>query len=204
MVVDPTVILSSGRRLSGTRHNGDPAGILALMSLPTAPPDVLRTVRLDLVTLPLAWVEALAAGEHTPDLGFTDTGFLSAGSSVIGYRLEQLRADPRQAPWLLRAIVERASRAAVGYVNFHAPPDERGMVEIGYQVVPAHRRRGIAAEAAAAMWAEAARHGATVLRASVAPDNVPSLALIRRAGFVHVGEQMDEIDGLELLFERPA
>ena len=36
------------------------------------------------------------------------------------------------------------------------------------------------------------------------PDNEPSLALIRRAGFVEVGSQIDEIDGLELIFEKPA
>ena len=32
---------------------------------------------------------------------------------------------------------------------------------------------------------------------SVSPDNVPSLALARSMGFEVVGEQMDEIDGLE-------
>ena len=52
------------------------------------------------------------------------------------------------------------------------------------------------------MWEWAAQHGARVLRASIAPDNEPSLALVRRAGFVEVGEQMDEIDGLELIFEK--
>ena len=43
-----------------------------------------------------------------------------------------------------------------------------------------------------------------VLRASISPDNEPSLALIRKAGFVEVGSQIDEIDGLELIFEKPA
>jgi membrane-bound metal-dependent hydrolase YbcI (DUF457 family) len=32
--------------------------------------------------------------------------------------------------------------------------------------------------------------------------SLPSLALIRSFGFRHVGEQIDEIDGLELVFER--
>jgi hypothetical protein len=31
---------------------------------------------------------------------------------------------------------------------------------------------------------------------------VPSPALVRSFGFRHVGEQIDEIDGLELVFER--
>ena len=40
------------------------------------------------------------------------------------------------------------------------------------------------------------------MRATVAPDNAPSLAVVDRAGFRHVGEQEDEVDGLELVFER--
>ncbi len=41
------------------------------------------------------------------------------------------------------------------------------------------------------------------VRASVSPDNAGSLATIAPYGFIQVGEQMDEIDGLELIFERP-
>jgi len=40
--------------------------------------------------------------------------------------------------------------------------------------------------------------------ATVAPDNAPSLAVVRAAGFVHVGEQMDPVDGLELVCTREA
>jgi RimJ/RimL family protein N-acetyltransferase len=78
------------------------------------------------------------------------------------------------------------------------------MVEIGYTIVPSRRRQGFASEAAAGMWGWAARHGARVLRASISPDNEPSLALIHKAGFVEVGSQIDEIDGLELIFEKLA
>jgi len=35
----------------------------------------------------------------------------------------------------------------------------------------------------------------------VAPTNGPSLAVLNRLGFRHIGEQMDEIDGRELIFE---
>ena len=42
-----------------------------------------------------------------------------------------------------------------------------------------------------------AAQGATRCLASVRPDNVASLATIDKLGFVKIGEQMDEIDGLE-------
>lgn len=44
--------------------------------------------------------------------------------------------------------------------------------------------------------------GVRVFRASIAPDNVASRAMLQQLGFVHVGEQLDEDDGLELVFER--
>ena len=36
---------------------------------------------------------------------------------------------------------------------------------------------------------------------SISPDNEASLATINGFGFVHVGEQWDEEDGTELIFE---
>ena len=41
-----------------------------------------------------------------------------------------------------------------------------------------------------------------VVRATIRPDNVASLAVVRRGHFAHVGEQWDEVDGLELVFEK--
>ena len=76
------------------------------------------------------------------------------------------------------------------------------MVEVGYEVLPAFRRRGYAREALAIIEAFAAREGARVVRASVSPENAASIALIERAGYLHVGEQIDEIDGRELVYER--
>src|SRR4051812_37424036 len=118
-------------------------------------------------------------------------------------RLRQLAADPSQQPWLVRAMVASAPRRAVGSIGFHAPPDDRGRVEIGYDVVGAERRRGYAREATRALldWAWATRR-ASICLASISPDNAPSLSLIESLAFRRVGEQIDEIDGLEWIFER--
>jgi [ribosomal protein S5]-alanine N-acetyltransferase len=119
-------------------------------------------------------------------------------------RLDQSRSDPRAGPWLLRAVIVRApERIVIGYINFHGPPEDPGWVEIGYDILPEHRRKGFATEAATAMfdWA-ASRHGITRMRASISPENEPSLKMIAKLGFTRVGEQIDEIDGLEWIFER--
>jgi len=161
----------------------------------------------DLTLIPEAALEALLAGS------------LGAASAIIGlalpdvyltrgwlwqYRLDQVRADPESAPWLVRAVYGRPVEAVVGHAGFHGPPDGGGMVEIGYAIVPEFRRRGYARAAVGQLLAYAAGHGARVVRASVSPENVASLALVRSYGFQHVGEQWDEKDGRELIFERPA
>ena len=119
-------------------------------------------------------------------------------------RLDQIRENPSSAPWLARATVRLDDGAVIGRAGFHGPPDERGMVEIGYEVSAEYRRMGYGRATAMALIEEAAMHtGVTVVRASVSPDNAPSLAVVRGLGFVQVGEQIDEIDGLELVFELP-
>ncbi|MEU9217873.1 GNAT family protein [Streptomyces sp. NPDC048376] len=79
------------------------------------------------------------------------------------------------------------------------------MVEIGYSVAPAFRRQGYARSALIELLRRAAAEPAvTTVRATISPDNVASLATIAGLGFVEVGEQWDEEDGREVVFEVPA
>jgi len=118
-------------------------------------------------------------------------------------RLDQLAPDPSLQPWLLRAMVLRAPKPRlVGRIGFHAAPDPRGALEVGYAVEPTDRRQGFALEAVRALFAWAhANYAITHFVASVSPTNVPSLALVRRLGFVQMGSQWDDEDGEELVFE---
>jgi hypothetical protein len=43
----------------------------------------------------------------------------------------------------------------------------------------------------------------TTVRASVGPGNTVSRDLVLAHGFAPVGEQMDDEDGLEIVYERP-
>ncbi|MFD3456646.1 GNAT family N-acetyltransferase [Streptomyces sp. NPDC058691] len=124
------------------------------------------------------------------------------------YRLDQIAADPGHARWMARLAVvgdEGEESLVVGHAGFHGPPDETGMVEIGYSVAPRFRRRGYARSALAELLRRAAADPSVrTVRATIAPDNVASLATISGFGFVEVGEQWDEEDGRELVFEVPA
>src|SRR5437879_3142817 len=76
----------------------------------------------------------------------------------------------------------------------HGRRDERGMVESGYTLDPAFRRRGLASRAAAAWFDWAARRGARTARIQAVAENSTSLAVARRLGLVTVGEEWDEDD----------
>jgi RimJ/RimL family protein N-acetyltransferase len=120
-------------------------------------------------------------------------------------RLEQMQRDPGTQPWLVRALVLRGERQMVGHAGFHGPPGAHGLrpgaVEVGYTVHAPFRGRGYATEATVALmeWAEA--RGIRHFVASVGPSNEPSLAIVGKLGFVQTGDQWDEEDGLELVFE---
>jgi RimJ/RimL family protein N-acetyltransferase len=166
----------------------------------------MSTPVIRLLPLPLDAMKALVAGERSrageltgidlPDF-FTEERMIW----LCNYRIDQIEAEPSSAPWLVRVVV--ADGHAVGHAGFHGPPDESGMVEIGYSVVPEFRRRGYAKAIVRALLEHAASEPeVTVVRASVSPDNEASLATIAGFGFTKVGEQWDDEDGLEILFER--
>jgi ribosomal-protein-alanine N-acetyltransferase len=120
-------------------------------------------------------------------------------------RLADVDRDPSVLPWMARAMVltdNLGVRRVIGSVGFHGAPNEDGQVEIGYHVEPGFRRRGFATEAVRALleWA-AAEHGIRHFRASVAPSNEPSLAVVARLGFRQTGVRWDELDGEQLVFE---
>ena len=167
--------------------------------------DAIATPRLRLLPLTPSLLRAVVGGDRAEverQLGArVGRGWEDGVPAKL--RLVQLAADASQQPWLVRAMVASTPRQVVGCVGFHAPPDEDGRVEIGYDVVVSERRKGYAREGIQALldWAWATGRARTCV-ASVSPHNAPSLALIRSFGFRHVGEQIDEIDGLELVSER--
>ena len=177
-----------------------------MTSAAPVPPPVLSGPRLDLVLVTVEQLLARAKADGPVELGYDDPhDVLGPADSPLRHRVPQVIADPTVNPWLVRLAVLRETSGIVGLINFHAPPDADGMVEIGYRVLPEHRRHGYAREMAQTMWTYAAGHPAVrVLRATFTPDNDGSRAIIESAGFVQVGEQIDDEDGLELVYEMSA
>lgn len=158
------------------------------------------STNVELVQVPASQIHALAGGSTVPGL----SPFLGVPESrwLWQIRSTQISAAPGDHPWITRLIVDTTIGATVGLAGFHGPPDDRGMVEIGYRVDPPRQRRGYARAAVEILILVARMHPAVrVLRATISPDNAASIALVAQHGFRAVGEQWDEQDGLETIYE---
>jgi RimJ/RimL family protein N-acetyltransferase len=90
--------------------------------------------------------------------------------------------DP--AGWGLWLFVYKPERMVVGAATFTGPPNAAGEVELGYQIVPAHRRRGLTAEGCGALVAWAFHDSATgAVTADCAEDNLASARTLEKLGF---------------------
>lgn len=159
--------------------------------------------------MPAVLLDALVAGDRAlvtelapyaiPD------GFPAADDTLRFLRLrrDQLAKDPGRYPWSLRAIVLRAERRMIGFVNFHGAPGINDVsapdaLELGWSVFPDRRRNGYATETALALmdWATQV-HGIRRFISATTPDNAASLRVHEKLGFARTGEVVDG----EIVFE---
>ena len=175
------------------------------------PDDVepIRTPRLTLESMTVPFMKALALGDvqaAEEEMNASVPADMPEDlKNFLVFRLAQLEVEPGVREWLGRVMVLTApqgERRIIGSLGFHGPPDAEGRAEIGYRVEPEYRRQGYAREAIEALfdWAHQT-HGVRRFVASIAPNNEPSLRLANGFGYQKIGEQMDDIDGLEYVFE---
>jgi RimJ/RimL family protein N-acetyltransferase len=127
---------------------------------------------------------------------------LIENSGPLAWRVPQVKVDPAPNKWFVRFIVLKESREIIGSTSFHGAPDSEGMIEIGLGIEPAFQGKGYAKESLQAMWSWAINSPEVrTLRYTVSPDNLPSIAVIKYFGFDYKGQQMDDIDGPEDIYE---
>ncbi|MFE9554965.1 GNAT family N-acetyltransferase [Streptomyces sp. NPDC006703] len=172
---------------------------------PLSAPKLVRFVELNARALRALAVGDLAGGSAEAGVALDEHFVGERARWIFGYRADQLAKDPSAARWITRAAVSEPDGVVVGDAGFHGPPDESGMVEVGYTVVPEYRRQGYGRAMLRALLVRAAAEpGVRTVRARIGSDNTASLATIEGLGFTRVGEQGNERDRLTLVFEVPA
>ena len=120
----------------------------------------------------------------------------------LAWRVPQVKQDPSLNRWFVRWVVLRSSREIVGSTSFHGAPDSEGMIEIGLGIHEAFRNKGFAKETVLGMWRWVLKDPKIkTLRYSVSVNNAPSIRVIESFGFHYKGEQIDEEDGPESIYE---
>jgi RimJ/RimL family protein N-acetyltransferase len=130
---------------------------------------------------------------------------LIASPGPLAWRAPQVKENPDVNKWFVRFIVQTESREIIGSTSFHSAPDASGMIEIGLGIEDAFQNQGFAKEALTGMWLWACEFPEVkTLRYTVSPDNLASIKVIEYFGFKFMGQQMDEIDGPEDIYEESA
>jgi RimJ/RimL family protein N-acetyltransferase len=165
------------------------------------------TPRVEIVQLSPEALRALADGDQA---AAEQAASMSLSPYLVGpecrpvwrMRAVQTVEDPLSAAWVTGVVWEPQLRLVVGRAGYPGPPDAAEMVEVGYSIDPQYRRQGYARAALLALVDRAAAEpDVATVRATIAPDNVASRDLVLSEGFTVVGEQWDDEDGLEIVYE---
>lgn len=156
-----------------------------------------------LVDLPLHVFEALRDGDATAardHIGLDIPADFLAANDVWTY-MSGLRSDPANDGWTMNAIVR--DDVIVGNAGFKGAPTAEGEVELGYTVLEAHRRQGIAV-AVTRLLVERGECEPTVSRviAAISPTNTASIAVVRSAGFDSAPDRIHPRWGRQLIYTK--
>jgi len=161
----------------------------------------IKTLRLELVASTAEMLEAeLESNQklssmldvHVPE-GWPPGEY---DTSAIEHFCDCLVKSPEATGWygwyaLLRSAEDRPW-ILVGSGGFFGPPNNEGVIEIGYSVVPAYERRGFATEMVNALVRHAfSNDRVKCIIAHTTQDNVGSVKVLERTGFALVGPGHD-------------
>lgn len=117
-------------------------------------------------------------------------------ADAVPWFCQLLKDDPSLVGWLHFMIIHVADHTLIGDGGFKGKPDQTGLVEIGYSIVPEYRRRGYATQVAQSLIDYAFAHpevSATAARTGV--KNIGSMKVLKRSGMKVVGEMEDHEEG---------
>lgn len=164
---------------------------------------IFETERLKCQPLSLQDYADFEAGNEPNWSGFSNPNkHLLVEPTPIAFRIPRVKLNPDFAEIAIILAIEKTSLQIVGSAGFHDFPDEAGMIEIGFGIVSERQNQGFGKELLHGMWSQIVkRPDVNTLRYTVSPTNAPSMHIIESLGFEFKGEQIDEIDGPELIYE---
>ncbi|NJK49205.1 GNAT family N-acetyltransferase [Candidatus Gracilibacteria bacterium] len=115
---------------------------------------------------------------------------------VIPDMYRSLLSDPSLLEWGAYLFIHREDNILIGWGGFKGKADARGIVEIGYEIIPLYRNRGLATEAAWGLieYAFSYSHIKSIQAQTLAINNA-STKLLQNIGMQFVGTTDDPNEG---------
>lgn len=122
------------------------------------------------------------------------TGF---GVGALQYSLERLSENHEESGWWTYFPIHKQSNKLIGSGGYKGKPTIDGTVEVGYEISPDYRNRGLATEMTKGLIKNAFKDNRvkSIIAHTLGQKN-PSTAVLQKCGFVKVEEIYDPYDGL--------
>ena len=118
------------------------------------------------------------------------------GAPAFKYSLEKISADAEEENWWTWLPVYKNENMLIGSGGYKGKPTNDGMIEIGYEVAEAYRRRGFATEIARALIANGLKDARVkMIQAHTLPEENASGKVLKNCGMKWIEEIIDPEDG---------
>jgi ribosomal-protein-alanine N-acetyltransferase len=161
---------------------------------------VLTTINLKLIPCDADILQAAIAGnEMLANLLGVEVPdhWTEFGPMAFQYSLDMLKVEPIPHSWRTYFPIHIEDNVLVGSGGYKGQPSVDGIVEIGYEIAPQYRDRGLATEYAQALIDNAFKNTEIkmVIAHTLSHEN-PSTSVLTKCGFTWTEEILDPDDGL--------
>lgn len=108
---------------------------------------------------------------------------------IVNY-LDNLKKDPDLLGWGVWIVTLADNNQVIGDIGFKGKPDNQGIVEVGYGIIPEMHNKGIATESVRAIteWAFFSGKVKKIV-AECLTDNIPSIKVLEKLKMTKTGTE---------------
>ena len=126
-----------------------------------------------------------------------EDGWTEFGVVALKYSRDRLKESKEEENWWTYFPIHKQDNKLIGSGGYKGKPTSEGTVEIGYEIAPHFRNRGLATEMTKGLIENAFKDGRvkSIIAHTLGQEN-PSTKVLKKCGFIKIGEIEDTDDGL--------